>query len=205
MSKEISRRTFLKLGAAVVGSLAIPEGLARAESLSYPDIQAPDPSREPVFPDVPKGNRPPLVAYETPFESGDYFQTGKGDIDVPQYYYRVMTAGKINIPELGVQCQGTDKQGCLVILINHFGPTSMFRNTEVDNGFTVAGRVFDMSTPEKTIQAGQALLDHYIGRMTASPDGANCGTIGACPGVDWHVVIVGNGQSQAQYSGTYNR
>jgi len=168
------------------------------ESLAYPAIQHPEPSRQFGFPNE-------LVAYESPFEDGDYFEDGQGDIDVSQYYYRVMTAGTIIIEELGVTCEATDSQGCLVIIVNHFGPTAMFRNAQVDNGFTVAGRVFDMATPEKTIRAGQALLDHYAGRMTASEDGANCGTIDACESVDWHFVVIGNGQLQSHSSGVYTR
>jgi hypothetical protein len=174
-------------------------------SLDYPGFIYPDPSREPVFPDVPKGNRPAQVAYETPFESGDYFQTGHGDIDVPQYYYRVVTAGTIKIPQLGIDCVATPEKGCAVIIINHFGDTEMFRDTEVDNGFTVAGRVFDMSTPDKVTTAGQALLDHYMGRMTESADGANCSTIGACPSVEYYVAITGNGQLQMLTGGIYQR
>jgi hypothetical protein len=168
------------------------------ESLAYPAIQNPEPSKQLAFPHE-------LVAYEASFEDGDYFQDGNGDIDVPQYYYRVMTAGTINIPELGVACEGGDRRGCLVILVNHFGPTAMFRDADVDNGFTVAGRVFDMSTPQKTTQAGQALLNHYAGRMTNSEDGANCGVIDACESVEWHVVIIGNGQLQSHSSGVYTR
>lgn len=168
------------------------------ESLAYPAIQNPEPSKQLTFPDK-------LVAYEAPFEDGDYFEDGEGDIDVPQYHYRVMTAGTINIRELGVSCEGGERQGCLVILVNHFGTTAMFRDAEVDNGFTVAGRVFDMSTPQKTTQAGQALLDHYAGRMTNSEDGANCGVIDACESVEWHVVIIGNGVLQSHSSGVYTR
>ncbi len=183
-----------------------PIELFRAEeALDYPLLQKPDPKREPVFPDVEKGERLPLAAYETPFESGDYFHTGKGDIDVPQYYYRVITAGKIKIDDLEIDCSSTGKKGCAVIIINHFGDSVMFREAEVDNGFTVAGRVFDMGTPEKVTEAGQALLDHYIGRMTKSEDGANCGKISACQSVEWHCVVVGNGKPQVHWAGIYTR
>lgn len=174
-------------------------------SLDYPTLIAPDPKREPVFPDVAKGDRKPLAAYETPFEDGDYFQDSKGDIDVPQYYYRVMTAGEIEVPELGVNLHSTDTIGSLSIIINHFGETAMFRDATVDNGFTVAGRVFDMSTPEKVTEAAQALLDHYVGRVTGSEDGANCGTISACDGVQWSVSIVGNDTLQTTFNGVYKK
>jgi hypothetical protein len=184
-----------------------PIELFRAEGAKdYPLLQKPDPEREPVFPDVEKGERAPLVAYEEPFESGDYFHDGKGDVDIPQYYYRVITAGKIKIDQLGIDCSsGSKEKGYAAIIINHFGDTAMFEGAEVNSGFTVAGRVFDMSTPEKVTEAGQALLDHYLGRMTESEDGANCGTISACPSVEWHVVVIGNGKPQVHWAGVYTR
>ncbi len=178
----------------------------RAEgSLDYPSLVYPDPSREPVFPDVPKGDRPALVAYETPYEDGDYFEDSHGDIDVPQYNYRVITAGRIKIPQLGIDCQATREKGCAVILINHFGDTVMFRDAESDNGFTITGRIFDMSTPDKVTTTGQALLDHYMGRMTESEDGANCSTIDACQSVEYYVAVVGGGQLQSLTGGIYSR
>ncbi len=175
------------------------------EVLDYPDLATPDYSRQAVFPDVPHGGRPALVAYEVPFEDGDYFEDGEGDIDIPQFYFRVMTAGTIRISQAEVDCVSTETQGCLVILINHFGETLTFRDAEVDNGFTVAGRVWDMSKPDLVTLAGQALLDHYVGRMTQEPDGANCGTIDACKSVEWHVVVVGNGEVQTHWQGEYFR
>lgn len=182
------------------------EAIFTAEgALAYPDIMNPDPLREPLFPNVPKGERPALAAYESPFEDGDYFEDAHGDIDLPQYYFRTMTAGEIKIDELGIDCQATDERGCLVIILNHFGETAMFRGAIVDNGATDAGRAFDLSTPEKVTETSQALLDHKIGRMTESEDGANCGTIGACKEVEWHVVVVGNGEAQAHWTGIYAR
>ncbi len=184
---------------------SVQEVFRASTALDYPALTVPNPARQPVFPDVPVEGRPALVAYEAPFEDGDYFQARFGDIDVPQYYYRVMTAGEVKIPQLGVHCIATDKKGCLVVVINHFGPTSMFRDTIVDNGFTVAGRVWDMGSPDKVTMAGQALLDHYNGRMTASPDGANCATIEACHDVEWHLVVFGNDFAMWHVAGLYNR
>jgi len=192
------------------GDIEMGEGtvevIFRADNaLDYPDLLFPNPERQLVFPDVPHGDRPALVAYEAPFEDGDYFEDGKGDVDLPQFYFRVMTAGTIRISQVGVNCVSTETQGCLVILINHFGETTMFRNAEVDNGFTVAGRVWDMSKPELVTLAGQALVDHYAYRMTDVPDGANCGTIDACESIEWHVVMVGNGEVQIHWQGEYFR
>jgi hypothetical protein len=176
------------------------------ESLNYPEIIKPNPSQQVVFPNVEHNGKEPLVEYGESFESGDYFQTGEGDIDLPQYHYRVMTAGEVNIEGLGVECEGNENTGCLVILVNHFGETAMFRDAKVDNGFTVAGRVWDMSTPEKVTEASQALLNHYTGRMIESDNqGANCGTIDGCEKINWHVVVVGNGQKQAHWAGFYKR
>ncbi len=182
------------------------DAIFKAEgALAYPDIMNPDPLREPLFPNVPKGERPALAAYESPFEDGDYFEDAHGDIDLPQYYFRTMTAGEIKIDELGIDCKATDERGCLVVLVNNFGETAIFRDEIVDNGHTDAGRIFDMSTPEQVTEVSQALLDHKIGRMTESEDGANCGTIGACKEVEWHVVVVGNGEAQAHWTGIYAR
>lgn len=190
----------------VEGEEATAELVFRADdALDYPSLIGPDYSRQPVFPDVAFGDRPALVAYESPFEDGDYFEDSKGDVDLPQFYHRVMTAGTIKISQLGISCVSTRTKGCLVILINHFGPTSMFRNTTVDNGFTIAGRVWDMSSPELVTLTGQALVDHYVGRMTVEPDGANCGVIDACESVEWHVVVVGNGKVQVHWQGEYFR
>lgn len=183
----------------------IKETFRAEEALDYPSLVTPDPSRMPVFPDVPTEGHRPLVAYETPYEDGDYFEDCKGDIDLPQFNYRVITAGHIKIPDLNIDLTGDDDTGVAVILINHFGETAMFRDSEVDNGFTIAGRVFDMSKPEMVTEAGQALLDHYMGRMTDSPDGANCGTIDACKDVKWVVAVVGNGELQVKWEGTFDK
>lgn len=175
-------------------------------ALNYPALVAPDPSRQTMFPDVANGNRPALVAYEVPFEDGDYFEAGHGDVDLPQYYFRVMTAGTVKIDQLGVNCVATPTKGCAVILINHFGETAMFRNATVDNGFTVAGLVFDMSGPDKVTLAAQALADHYVYRMTVYPnDGANCSVRTGCVSVEWHVVVVGNGEAQIHWTGVFTR
>lgn len=175
-------------------------------ALNYAALVAPDPARQTVFPDVANGNRPALVAYEAPFEDGDYFEAGRGDVDLPQYYYRVMTAGTVKIDQLGINCVTTPTKGCAVILVNHFGETAMFRNATVDNGFTVAGLVFDMSSPDKVTLASQALTDHYMYRMTVNPnDGANCSVRTGCVSVEWHVVIVGNGETQIHWTGVYTR
>lgn len=188
------------------GSSDVQEIFRSGDALAYPVLIPPDASRQPVFPDVPYGNRPALARYETPFEDGDYFETGKGDVDLPQYYFRVMTAGTVEISQLGVNCVATPTKGCAVILVNHFGETAMFRNAEVDNGFTIAGLVFDMSTPEKTVLAAQALIDHYVLRMTVNPnDGANCSVITGCESVEWHVLIIGNGEVQTHWTGLFRR
>lgn len=52
---------------------------------------------------------------------------------------------------------------------------------------------------------GQALLDHYVYRMSQVEDGANCGVITACESVEWHVVVIGNGEVQVHWTGTYHR
>lgn len=175
------------------------------DSLIYNDLLAPNPDREPVFPNVPKGDRKALVAYEQPFEDGDYCEDNQCDVDIPQYYYRVLTAGQITIPQANINCLSDDETGCLTIFINHFGNTLILRNVNIDNGFTVAGRIFDMSEPKMVSSVAQALLDHYVGRMTQNQDGANCGTINACKAVQWHVIVFGNGKVQTQLQGVYTR
>lgn len=183
----------------VTAGTSVSEVFRAQGSLEYPALTAPDASKWLVFPNE-------LVRYEAPFEDGDYFETGHGDIDLPQYYFRVITAGEIEIPQLGISCIATPEKGCAVILINHFGETVMFRNTVVDNGFTVAGLVFDMSTPEKVVtEVAQALLSHYMFRMTMTSEGANCGTVTACESVEWHVVVVGNGKVQVHWTGLFRR
>jgi hypothetical protein len=62
-----------------------------------------------------------------------------------------------------------------------------------------------MGSPDKVTLAAQALLDHYVLRMTGSEDGANCGVIDACPTVEWHVVVVGNGEGQVHWTGLFRR
>ncbi len=176
------------------------------DALDYPLLQVPNPERQPAFPDVAYGDRPALVSYESPFEDGDYFEDGHGDIDVPQYYYRVITAGTIKVSQLGVDCTATETKGCGLVIINHFGSTAMFRESVVDNGFTVAGLVFDMSTPEKVSLVAQALIDHYALRMTNNPnEGANCGVRTGCEQWEWHVVVIGNGEPQVHWTGVYFR
>jgi hypothetical protein len=187
------------------GSSDLTEVFRAGGSLDYPNPVGPDASRQPVFPDVAYGSRPALVAYEEPFEDGDFCDSTPCNMDVPQYYYRVMTAGQVTIPDLGVNCVASETKGCLVIVINHFGPTAMWRGNTIDHGFTIAGRVWDMGSPDKVTLAAQALLDHYVLRMTGSEDGANCGVIDACPTVEWHVVVVGNGEGQVHWTGLFRR
>lgn len=175
------------------------------DSLAYPALQMPDPTRELVFPDVKKGDRSPLAAFEQPFSNGDYFHAGFGEVDVPQYYYRLITGRTIMVPELGLNVKSAGRKGALVLLINHFGETAAYRSCVAENCYTVAGRVFDMSSPEKVGQVSQALLDHQLGRMTNSADGANCSVIDACNSVEWHTVVIGNGKSQLHQAGLYTK
>jgi len=178
----------------------------RAFDADYPALEKPDPVRQVSFPDVPFEDRPALVAYESPFEDGDFCDNTPCDVDVPQYYYRVMTAGQITIPDLGINCVATQEKGCAAIIINHFGPTVMYReNNIIDHGFTVAGRIWDMSSPDLVTLTAQALVDHYMYRMTQVEDGANCSTIDACKSVQWDVVIVGNDEKQIHWSGIFFR
>lgn len=187
------------------GSSDVREILRVSDALDYPEIIEPDAKRQLVFPDVPNNDRPTLVEYSLSWEDGDYFEDSKGDVDLPEWHYRVMTAGVINIPGI-VDCNGSDEEGCLVILINHFGPTAMWKNSTIDNGFTVAGRVWDMNEPSLVTLAGQALLDHYVYRMTMVENpGANCSTIKGCNFVEWHVIIVGNGEPQVHWTGLFQR
>jgi len=187
------------------GSSDVNEVFRAASALAYPVLIPPDPARQPVFPDVPYGSRPALVAYEAPFEDGDFCDSTPCSMDLPQFYYRVMTAGEVTIPGLGVSCIATERKGCLVIVINHFGPTAMWRGNTIDHGFTIAGRVWDMSSPELVAMAAQALTDHYVYRMTAVEDGANCGTINACQSVEWHVIVIGNTEVQVHWTGLFHR
>lgn len=191
----------------VVTATQVVTGTAQITgTIQYPSIVAPDPNRQQVFPDVPFQGRTALCAYETPFEDGDYFETGFGDIDLPQYYYRIITAGKIKIPELGIDCEGSAGKGCAVVLVSHYGPTAMWRRSEVDNGFTVAGQVFDMGSPEKVTLVAQTLVDHVVYRMTVKPNpGANCSTIDGCPSVEWYVVVIGDGKPVALGGGLFRR
>jgi len=187
------------------GNSDVSEVYRASGALDYPKVEPPNASRQLVFPDVPSGDRPALVAYESPFEDGDFCDNTPCNMDVPQFYYRVMTAGQVTIPDLGVDCVATETKGCAVIMINHFGPTAMYRGNTIDHGFTIAGRVWDMGTPEKVTLAAQALLDHYMLRMTGVEDGANCGTIDACQSVEWHVVVVGNDEVQVHWTGIFRR
>lgn len=139
------------------GTSTVQEIFRSGEALAYLVIQEPNASRQTVFPDVPHGDRPALVAYEVPFEDGDYCENTPCGMDVPQYYYRVMTAGQVTIPDLSVNCVATDTQGCLVIVINHFGETAMYRGNTIDHGFTIAGRVWDMSTPDNVTLVGSSI------------------------------------------------
>lgn len=195
----------ITLNPGSMGTSTVVEVFRSADVLAYPEIKPPDASRQVIFPDVPHGDRPALVAYESPFEDGDYCDNTPCGMDVPQYYYRVMTAGEVTIPDLGVSCIATPTKGCLVVVINHYGPTAMYRGNTIDHGFTIAGRIWNMESPEDVSVVGQALLDHYAYRMTAVPDGANCSTIDACETLGWHLVVIGNGESQVHWSGLFRR
>ncbi|RLC31441.1 hypothetical protein DRH13_03040 [Candidatus Woesebacteria bacterium] len=187
------------------GTSTVEEVFRSVDALDYPEIVAPNASRQVIFPDVPREGKPALAAYESPFEDGDYCDNTPCGMDVPQYYYRVMTAGEVTIPKLNVSCVATSTKGCLVIVINHFGPTAMFRGNTIDHGFTIAGRVWNMERPVNVSVVSQALLDHYVYRMSTVPYGANCSTIDACETVEWHLVVIGDGESQAHWSGLFRR
>jgi|GEM_PF-3025581 len=176
-----------------------------SDALDYPEILAPSPNRQVVYPDIPCGDNPALVEYGLAWEDADYFEDGHGDVDLSQYHARINTAGVIVIKQIDVNCHSTATKGCALLLINHFGPTVMFRDAEIDNGFTVSGRVWDMGEPENVTTAAQALLDLMTYRMTVSEDGANCSVIDACEELEWHVVIIGDGEVQAHWTGLYVR
>lgn len=188
-----------------VGTSTVVEVYRAPDALNYPMILGPDVSAQILFPDVPCGDQPPLMAYESPFEDGDYCPSVVCDFDVPQYYWRVFTAGKIVVDDFGVDCIATAVKGCGLIVINHFGPTSMWRDATIDNGFTVAGRVFDMSSPDLVTLVSQVALNHVTYRMTLIEDGANCSVITACQQFEWHIVIVGNGEMMVHWFGIYTR
>lgn len=175
------------------------------EAKTIGQIQAPNPARAPAFPDVAQNGLPPQVEYVPSSANWDVWQTGKGELDVPQYHYKLFTARKIELDQLGINMESSGKKGCLAIVINYFGDTAAYKNTTVENGFTVAGRVWDMSTPDKMVTAAQALLDHQTGQMVNSPNGANCSTIDACKQVEWHVVVIGGGKPVVHWAGLYTK
>lgn len=174
-------------------------------ALAYPILGVPSAARQPVFPNVPYKDRPALAEYVPSAANWDYFHTGRGEVALPQYHYRLITGRRVAIPELAVDVSSNGRRGALVLLVNHFGETATWRNAIAENSFTVAGRVWDMSTPNKVTLASQALLDHYVGRMTTSTDGANCSVIEACQQVEWHVIVVGGGKSQVHWAGIYTK
>lgn len=191
-----------------------------ADSLAYPQMLPADPNRSgEKFPDsnpVAYGHYP-RVGYDVSFQNGDYFEDCFGDTDVPQYYWRVETTGYFWIPESkktpdgGISCMADEHKGCALIIINHFGPTMKINGVYDDNGFTVAGPVWDMSSPDKVTAAAQDLVDHYVYRMIYADgkqnrnDGTNCGVIEGCNSVEWHVVVYGNGILQKHWSGLFTQ
>lgn len=185
------------------------------DSLAYPDMIAADPNRSgPLFPDTNAYGHEPRAGYDVSFQNGDYFQDCTGDTDVPQYYWRVETTGYFWIPKSqntpeDIVCMASEKKGCALIYINHFGPTMKINGVYDDNGFTVAGPTWDLSTPDKVTSTAQDLVDHYVYRMiygdaaSGRNDGTNCGVIDGCNSVEWHVVVYGNGELQKHWTGLY--
>jgi hypothetical protein len=186
-----------------------------SDSLAYPDMKAADPSRSGTdFPDDVVNGVKPLVGYDVSFQNGDYFQNCNGDTDVPQYYWRVETTGYFYIPKSDdtpedIVCMAAEHKGCALIYINHFGPTMKINDVYDDNGFTVAGQVWDMSQPQNVTAAAQTLVDHYVYRMIFGDgvairnDAANCSVIEGCQSVEWHVVVYGNGKLQKHWTGLF--
>ncbi len=194
----------------------IKTSFTASDSLAYPDMIAVDPGRSgPRFPDTDEYGHPPRVAYEQSSEDANYFEDCFGDMDVPQFYYRVNTAGYFWIPKSDdtgedIVCMAEEHKGCALITINHFGPTMKLNGVFVDNGFTYFGRVFNMETPQMVTDAAQDLTDHVNYRMiygdspqTGFNDGTNCGDINGCTDVEWHVVVYGNGTLQKHWTGLY--
>ena len=174
---------------------------------AYPKIVAPDQNRQVVFPNEPCGSQPALAEYGLSWEDGDYFEDAHGDVDVPEWHYRYMTAGKIEISQLGISCIGGMDKVCAVLLINESGPTLMYRDAVVDNGFTIAGFVWDMESVDKVSLAAQRLLDQISFRTTVlvPNPGSNCSTVKACKEMDWHVVVLIDGKIVGHWTGLYKR
>lgn len=185
------------------------------DALAYPDMKPVDPNRSgELFPDTDIYGESPRVGYEQSWENNDYFEDCFGDTDVPQYWWRVVTTGYFWIPASGkvaqdVSCIATERKGCMLLYINHYGTTAKFNGVYSDNGFTVAGETWNLDTPDKVTKTAQVLTDHFVYRMLYGEnggvrnDGTNCGYVDGCNSVEWHVVILGNGKMIEHWAGIY--
>lgn len=183
--------------------------------LHYPEMEPADPNRSgELFPDENLYGEEPRAGYEESWENNDYFEDCFGDTDVPQYNWRVVTTGYFWIPAdeqtpEDIVCMATETKGCALIYINHYGPTMKVNGVYADNGFTVAGPTWDLSTPDKVTATAGDLVDHYVYRMIYADgsdernDGTNCGVVEGCYSVEWHVVVYGNNVLLKHWAGTY--
>lgn len=95
----------------------------------------------------------------------------KVDVNTAALAYRLIT-GDYMIPGID-QCSGdVGLSGCGIMLVNVGDVTSMFRNSEVDYGFTVTGRYWNGDAMPKTVWA---LLSHTAYNMLNFGGGVNAG------------------------------
>jgi len=130
------------------------------------------------------------------------------DLVVPGWHYRLITGDYVFTGGDQFEdrsCTGSERQGCMLLLINVGESTYTWRDQRVDNGFTVMGRYWN---GEYLDEAVWALVSHSSANMLnfrtySSGDrteilneglgstnaGANCGNIDGCLSVDVLLVV----------------
>jgi hypothetical protein len=172
-------------------------------------LEAVNPSEWKYFPNVGNPDRPDLPTSEerpAPWgaeygeDESPFCENHPCDIVVSSLHYRLVTG---DYAFLGQECYGDKKKGCLLLVYNVHNETVIFRDQDVDNGFTVTGRYWDGDILEV---ATLGLVSHasanMLGMQTFADEdgehlnfgegtnaGANCGVPEGCGTVDVLVVV----------------
>lgn len=171
-------------------------------------LEVPNPSEWKYFPNVGNPDRPDLpTSAEKPAPWGaeygmaesPYCENHPCDFVVSSLHYRLVTG---DYSFMGNECYGDKKKGCLLLVYNVHNETVIFRDQDVDNGFTVHGRYWDGNILEV---ATLGLVSHASANMLGMQTyarageilnfgegtnaGSNCGNPEGCGSVDVLVVV----------------
>lgn len=125
-------------------------------------------------------------------ESAYCQQDTRCDVNTAAMHYRLIS-GDYTIPNVD-SCKATDGQGCAIAIFNVGNVTAMWRDSNVDYGFTVTGRYWNGDAMATTVWA---LGSNTVYNMTVADSvnpGANCSVPDGCESVRFMWVVTSGNQ-----------